>query len=91
MLIILPAPEPFKEWTYKSVLNLPKGNPAINPDRILDILISSHSSSCEHSSFYFVHFHRHFMILTEIWLNFAHDILRNGKDRLLQLYPASLY
>jgi hypothetical protein len=31
------------------------------------------------------------MIVTEIWLNFVHDILRRGKGRLLELYPASLY
>jgi hypothetical protein len=63
----------------------------MKPERIIDILISSHSTSCEHGSFYFAYFHRHLMVRTEIWLNFAHDILRKGKERLLQLYSASLY
>jgi hypothetical protein len=57
----------------------------------MDVLISSHTTSCEHFSFYFAHFHRHLMIKTEIWLNFVHDILSKGKDRLLHFYPASLY
>jgi hypothetical protein len=83
MVSVMPAPAPFRNWTYVSFAKLPKDNPAITPLRVADILVSSHSSSCEHANFYFAHYHRHLMVHSEIWLNFVHQTLRGGKQRLL--------
>jgi hypothetical protein len=88
MLTVLPAPAPFQNMTYRSFTKLPKNDSLMKPISVADILISSHSSSCEHSTFYFTHFHRHLMLHIEIWLNFVHQTLRGGKKRLLELYPA---
>lgn len=90
-MAVLPAPDRFQNLTYLAFINVPKGNATMQPLRVADILVSSHSSSCEHSNFYFAHYHRHLMLHSEIWLNFVHQTLRGGKQRLLELYPAELY
>lgn len=85
-MAVIPAPPSFQNRTFVSFTRLPQGNATMQPQRVVDILISHHTSSCEHSSFYFAYFHRHLMIMSEVWLNYVHGILRTGKTRLVELY-----
>jgi hypothetical protein len=61
------------------------------PRCLHDILIAMHETSGEHMGFYFGSFHRHWVVLYEIWLTFAHSVLSGGKEKLLQHYSQDFY
>lgn len=95
MLGILPPPpgSGFEQWTFYTPTGTITNPPTnlYNPKCLHDVLIASHATSCEHRSFYFSFYHRHMMILTEIFLNFAHQILLGGEKRLKDVYKGSKY
>ena len=87
LLGVLPPPpnSDFKDWgiitpptLYKYEMDPNTSIPNYKPRCLHDVLIASHASSCEHHSFYFAFYHRHLMVLTELFLNFAHQVLRGG-------------
>jgi hypothetical protein len=95
-LTVLPPPKTYGYWTYSSILAgadnaTIKKHYTTKPKCIHDLLMASHQSAAEHRNFYFISYHRHWLILYEIWLNFAHDVLRGGKEKLLKHYPADVY
>lgn len=100
MLGILPPPpgSGFEHWNYFTPANKwidksQPSNPSYSPKSLHDVLIASHATGCEHHSLYFSFYHRHLMILFEIFLNFAHSILKKGFNAgiatLRAIYPAA--
>ena len=57
------------------------------PTNIHDELISSHQTACEHAKPHFAYYHRHLIVMTELMLNYADEVLREGPCRL----PDQLY
>lgn len=97
MLGVLPPPPKsgFDEWQffsppviYRYKADQTKPLTYYTPKCLHDVLIASHASSCEHHSFYFAHYHRHMMVLTDLFLNFAHQVLRGGEKKLRDIYPS---
>ena len=93
MLGILPVPPDsgFKEWVAVTPASFPPqtqlpSNKYYVPKCLHDVLINSHVSSCEHMNLYFSFYHRHLMILSEIFLNFAHQVLKGGLTKLRSVY-----
>jgi hypothetical protein len=99
MFGILPVPpnSGFENWqfytppAYVALLYKVPGidTTLYTPKCLHDVLISSHVTTCEHSSLYFSYYHRNLMILTEIFLNFAHQVLKGGEKKLKEIYPPS--
>lgn len=74
MLGILPPFEEMKKRVFRpSSFNISKQVP---PTCLHDELIANHATCCEHQSFYFAYYHRHLMILFELRLNYADEVLR---------------
>lgn len=99
MLGILPPPPDsgFDKWEYYTVPGLynlfPPGQnrPLYTPKCLHDVLIASHATTCEHASFYFSFYHRNLMILLELFLNFAHECLKEGYTKLKNIYPVEQF
>jgi hypothetical protein len=90
MLDILPPPpnSDFVNWTfYTPAQPRSEGSTLYKPKCLHDVLISSHATSCEHSTLYFAYYHRHLTMLFEIFLNLAHQILKGGEKALNAVYP----
>ncbi len=95
MLGVLPPPplSDFGSWEYFAFTNyvdLTK-NIRYKPKCLHDVLIATHATSCEHGNLFFSYYHRHQMILTEIFLNFAHRVLKGGLNLLRNIYPAEQF
>jgi hypothetical protein len=75
LLGVLPPPpgSGFEEWIFypPPALYGPDSTP-YTPQCLHDVLIASHATTCEHNSVYFASYHRNLMVLTELFLNFAH-------------------
>jgi hypothetical protein len=99
MLGILPPPpnSGFEEWVFYTVPSLyntqaeGQTRPLYNPKCLHDVLIASHATTCEHASFYFSFYHRNLMILLELFLNFAHEVLSEGFTKLNKIYPTDKF
>jgi hypothetical protein len=90
MLGVLPVPpnSGFEKWQFYPPPAFYGFNSTLyTPKCLHDVLIASHATTCEHSSFYFSFYHRNLMILTELFLNFAHEVLRGGFTKLKAVYP----
>ena len=74
----------FADWNYET-----HADDEISPKNMHDVLMASHSSVCEHHSFFFGHYHRHLMMLAEIFMNFCHKVLLHpdGIAHLKATYP----
>jgi hypothetical protein len=59
----------------------------VEPKCLHDILLASHQTNMAHRSFYFIPFHKHWVMLFEIFLIHAHRILCGGKEKLEDIYP----
>lgn len=99
LLGVLPPPpgSGFENWVFYTapiLYNEPadgKKRPAYSPKCLHDVLIASHATTCEHVSFYFSFYHRNIMILTELFLNFSHQVLKGKFEKLKKIYPQEKY
>lgn len=80
-VLLPPQGSGFETWKFDTMM----AN-GYTPVCLHDVLISNHATACEHNSFYFPFYHRHLMILTEIFLNLAHQILNGGTPKLKEVY-----
>lgn len=93
MLGILPPPpkSDFVNWKFYTPARLTNKKTILyTPKCLHDVLISSHATSCEHGTIYFGYYHRHQMILLEVFLNLAHQILKGGEKVLNTIYPNNI-
>ena len=51
--------------------------------------MASHSTVCEHHSIYFGYYHRHLLVLAEVFMNYCHKIMLHpdGIQHLKAVYP----
>jgi hypothetical protein len=93
MLGILPTPpgSGFERFTYNPPPTRNGVQEIYVPKCLHDVLIATHATSCEHRNFYFSYYHRHLTILTEIFLNLAHQVLKGGLPELKRIYPSPTY
>lgn len=98
MLGVLPPPpnSEFDNWVFYTLpilYNKPQGQnrPLYTPKCLHDVLIASHATTCEHGSLFFSFYHRNLMILLELFLNFAHEVLKEGFTKLEKIYPTDQF
>jgi hypothetical protein len=99
MLGILPPPpnSEFDKWVFYTLPSLynnpPEGQTRslYTPKCLHDVLIASHATTCEHGSLFFSFYHRNLMILFELFLNFAQEVLKEGFSKLYKIYPADQF
>jgi hypothetical protein len=90
LLAVLPVPPKsgYEKWVFYPPPSYSSAEPvAYTPKCLHDLLIASHATTCEHTSLYFAFYHRNLMILTELFLNLAHQVLREGLKKLEKVYP----
>lgn len=84
------------EWTHNSALAVHQTLEDykicdVKPKCLQDLLIATHKTNNMHKTFLFMPWHKHWQMIYEIWLTFAHNVLREGKSKLLSIYPEEFY